>query len=62
MLLLRTCGAQGDGGAAMIDDGPMGCLWLDLPPRAPLKQWLAALTAVALLLAAFYALFSAMGW
>jgi hypothetical protein len=36
----------------------MGCLW---PFRAPLKQWLAALGTVALLLAVFYVLFSAMG-
>jgi len=45
----------------MIEDGPMGCLWPDWPFRAPLKQWLAALAAFALLLAAFYFFFSATG-
>jgi hypothetical protein len=44
-----------------MDDGPSGCLWPDLPFRAPLRQWLAALTTVAVLLAAFYLLFSALG-
>ena len=40
----------------VIEEGPQGCLvpW----PRGSLKQWLAALGTVALLLAIFYALFS----
>lgn len=45
----------------MIDDGPMGCL-LGWPPKASLRQWLTALCAVAILLALFYALFSALGF
>jgi hypothetical protein len=46
----------------MIDDGPTGCLTRSLPFRAPLKQWLAALATLAVLLAALYALFRALGW
>jgi len=44
-----------------MDDGPMGCMWAVMPFRAPIRQWPAALGTVALLLAVFYALFSALG-
>ena len=44
----------------MIEEGPAGCLWPPTP-RGPLRQWLAALGTVALLLAVFYVLFSALG-
>ena len=46
-------------GARVIDHDPVGCLfgW----PRASLRQWLAGLGSFALLLAALYFLFSAVG-
>jgi hypothetical protein len=43
-------------------DDPVGCLWIWPLPRGSLGQWLLALGTLAVLLAGFYLLFTALGY